>query len=245
MGDDYVLFLVLEGADALGAVRRQPFTQGTAVAAAVAPRFTTDPSVTAGMDTAEATFTAGADGKYYWVVQAASVGMAPAADEVKAGQDGDGNAAGADHKGKGTMTADTAVPIQIGNLEPDTSYRLFVVLTDATDAATSAVEAADFITEVDPSAPVAPKFTTDPSVTAGMDTAEATFTAGADGKYYWMVQEASVTAPDADKVKRRGRLGRNAAGADNKGKGTMTADTAEPIQIGISSPTRPIGCSWC
>ena len=231
-GDDYVLFLVLEGADALGTVRRQPFTQGTAVVAAVAPRFTTDPSVTAGLDTAEATFTAGADGKYYWVVQAASVGMAPAADAVKAGQDGDGNAADADHKGEGAMTADTAVPFQIGDLGPDTSYRLFVVLTDATDAATSAVKAADFTTEADPSAPVAPRFTTDPSVTAGMDTAEATFTAGADGKYYWVVQAASVTAPDADAVKAGQDGDGNAADADHKGEGTMTADTAEPIQIG-------------
>ena len=220
---------------ATSAVEAADFTTEVDPSAPAAPKFTTDPSVTAGMDAAEATFTAGADGKYYWVVQAASV-TAPDADKVKMGQDGDGNAADADHKGEGEMTADTAVPIQIGSLEPDTSYRLFVLLTDTAGDAERAVKAADFTTEADPSAPVAPRFTEDPSVTAGMDAAEATFTAGADGKYYWVVQAASVTAPDADAVKAGQDGDGNAADADHKGDGEMTADTAVPIQIGSLEP---------
>ena len=198
-----------------GAVRRQEFTQGTAVVAGIAPKFTEDPAVTAGMDAAAATFTAGADGKYYWVVQEASVGMVPDADAVKAGQDGAGSAASADHKGDGELTADTAVPIQIGGLALDTSYRLFVLLTDATGAATSIVKVANFLTtEAEPPPPGTPNFTEDPAVMVGMDAAEATFTSDTDGKYYWVVQLASLgTAPDAD------------AGQGGSGRGPATTQT--------------------
>ena len=106
------------------------------------PDFTEGPSVMAGMDTASATFTADLDGKYYWVVQLASLDTAPDAD---AGQNGSGRRQRADAdtglSGDGDMTAETEESIQIEGLMHDTSYQLFVLLTNTAGDAERAVKA--------------------------------------------------------------------------------------------------------
>ena len=248
VGEEYLLFMVFENGDgdATSSVKRLLFMHGTAVVAPVAPTFVSGPDVAQSATDAtmaEVTFTANADGKYFWVVQEVSVTTDPSVNQVKIGENGDGADAGTGRKGAsgGTaMTAATPVTFHVEALIAGEEYLLFMVLENSAGDATSSVKRLLFMHGTVVVAPVVPTFISIPDVAQSATDAtmaEVTFTADADGEYFWVVQEVSVTTdPSVNQVKRGENGDGGDAGTGRKGASDGTSMTANtPVTFHVEA----------
>ena len=196
VGTSYDLFLVVEVSGSIFSdLVTDSFTQGTAV---VRPSFTAPPSVSSVTATAASvSFTPRDAARYDWVlVSGASAGTAPSEDQVRTGLDASGMMAAARSADGGVvLSGDTVVTFLLSGLTADTSYHLYLVLSNATDTLFSAVEGAPFTTISAPSFgppghPVVNAF--------GPDSAAFRFTPQDASRYCWvLLTAASVTASGA------------------------------------------------
>ena len=209
----YQLFVVLADASnaAFSDVASASFT--TPPPPPPAPSFVAAPSVSSLTPaSATVTFTAQRASLYCWVVVPESVvraSGAPNSFQVRHGQDSSGASAALRSPARGVPIYDAggAVSFSLSRLSSGTSYRLFVVLANASNAAFSPVADVSFATA--PAPPPPPSFTL--AVTQHdtvRTTATVHFASGAPGRYYWVVQPDETAIPPGIPHLRRGQDGR-------------------------------------
>lgn len=129
----YRIFVVLaaDNGEATGTPQPEDFT--TKPASASTPGFVSDPEVVAiTSNTASIVFTPEVAGKYYWVVQEDDISAGPNKQNIKNGQDGNGEVVDSDRTSASSgaeMTA-TEQSFIIGGLVLDVDYTLYLLLED-------------------------------------------------------------------------------------------------------------------
>ena len=212
-GDAYDLFLVVEAPDgSLSPLVPESFTHGARL---VQPSFEQAPSVhVLTPTTATVSFTPSSANRYYWVVLTESVVIqsgTPERAQVRNGQDSTGNAAQSKGAAGGIPILGTGVvSFSLLTLSPATSYRVFVVLADASNRSFSTVEGASFATEALP----LPSFFVRPVASSVTSTsAVVSFVASDAARYCWVLLPDAVVRTSGVPTEEQVRRGQDGTGA--------------------------------
>ncbi|MBC9783577.1 DUF4347 domain-containing protein [Heliobacterium chlorum] len=177
-------------------------------------------------------------GKAYYVVLPDGAAQ-PSAAQVKAGQNQGGVDVGAGNKGQIDVTANTLATISLTDLNPSTSYDVWVVTEDGVANLQGTAVKVDIATSAAPD-------TTPPNWAGGYpqvgtitDTsAQVLLQTNEAGKAYYVVLPDGAAQPSAAQVKAGQNQGGVDVGAGNKGQIDVTANTPATISItGLNTST--------
>jgi hypothetical protein len=204
---------------------------------AAAPTFTTTTTADIKHSSLTLNIETNETGKAYYVVLNGELPIT--ADQIKAGQNADGNDVDPNKKGVVTLTANTEASSYIIGLDPNTVYKIYVVAEDSAEILNTPVQ-------VDATTAAAPADTTPPvldnfgnSKTVGETTIDFEVKIDEAGNTYYVVLDENATAPIEAQIKNGQDNASTDVGIYKKGNLLgLTANTASIASMtGLTSST--------